>query len=87
MTGHPVGGAGGLEAGIHLHGHAQPDRTTDHEPANVDPVCRLNTCPNKPQKAKIDYALSTLSGLGHERLRWSSSAGARSSPYPPHPLF
>jgi 3-oxoacyl-[acyl-carrier-protein] synthase II len=32
--------------------------------ANVDPACRLNYVPNKPQKAKIDYALSNSFGFG-----------------------
>ena len=30
----------------------------------VDPVCRLNYVPNKPQPAKIDYALSNSFGFG-----------------------
>jgi 3-oxoacyl-[acyl-carrier-protein] synthase II len=64
MTGHLLGGAGGLEAGITImamqHQIAPPTMNLD----NVDPVCRLNYVPNKPQPAKIDYALSNSFGFG-----------------------
>jgi len=64
MTGHLLGGAGGLEAGITilamLHQIAPPTMNLD----NVDPACRLNYVPNKPQAAKIDYALSNSFGFG-----------------------
>ena len=64
MTGHLLGGAGGLEAGITimamLHQTAPPTMNLE----NVDPVCRLNYVPNQPQAAKIDYALSNSFGFG-----------------------
>ena len=64
MTGHLLGGAGGLEAGITImamqHQVAPPTMNLD----NVDPVCRLNYVPNKAQPAKIDYALSNSFGFG-----------------------
>jgi 3-oxoacyl-[acyl-carrier-protein] synthase II len=64
MTGHLLGGAGGLEAGITimamLHQTAPP--TTNI--VELDPECRLNYVPNKPQPAKIDYALSNSFGFG-----------------------
>ncbi|MDE1160843.1 MAG: beta-ketoacyl-ACP synthase II [Acidobacteriaceae bacterium] len=64
MTGHLLGGAGGLEAGITImamqHQTAPPTMNLE----NVDPVCRLNYVPNKPQAAKIDYALSNSFGFG-----------------------
>jgi len=64
MTGHLLGGAGGLEAGITImammHQIAPPTMNLD----NVDPACRLNYVPNKPQPAKIDYALSNSFGFG-----------------------
>ncbi len=64
MTGHLLGGAGGLEAGITimamLNQIAPPTMNLD----NVDPACRLNYVPNKPQSAKIDYALSNSFGFG-----------------------
>ncbi len=64
MTGHLLGGAGGLEAGITImamqHQIAPPTMNLDA----VDPACRLNYVPNTPQPAKIDYALSNSFGFG-----------------------
>jgi 3-oxoacyl-[acyl-carrier-protein] synthase II len=64
MTGHLLGGAGGLEAGITIMAMmnqiAPPTMNLD----NVDPACRLNYVPNKPQPAKIDFALSNSFGFG-----------------------
>ncbi|HLH33481.1 MAG TPA: beta-ketoacyl-ACP synthase II [Alloacidobacterium sp.] len=64
MTGHLLGGAGGLEAGITimalLEQKAPPTTNLD----NPDPECRLNYVPNKPQDAKIDIALSNSFGFG-----------------------
>jgi 3-oxoacyl-[acyl-carrier-protein] synthase II len=64
MTGHLLGGAGGLEAGITIMAmqHQIVPPTMNLE--NVDPACRLNYVPNKPQAAKIDYALSNSFGFG-----------------------
>jgi 3-oxoacyl-[acyl-carrier-protein] synthase II len=64
MTGHLLGGAGGLEAGITimalLDQIAPPTTNLD----SLDPECRLNYVPNKPQKVKIDTALSNSFGFG-----------------------
>ncbi len=64
MTGHLLGGAGGLEAGITimamLHQIAPPTMNI----VELDPDCRLNYVPNQPQPAKIDYALSNSFGFG-----------------------
>jgi len=64
MTGHLLGGAGGLEAGITilamLHQIAPPTMNI----VELDPACRLNYVPNKPQAAKIEYALSNSFGFG-----------------------
>jgi 3-oxoacyl-[acyl-carrier-protein] synthase II len=64
MTGHLLGGAGGLEAGITilslLDQIAPPTSNLD----NVDPECKLNYIANVPKKAKIDYALSNSFGFG-----------------------
>jgi 3-oxoacyl-[acyl-carrier-protein] synthase II len=64
MTGHLLGGAGGLEAGITimamLHQIVPPTMNLE----NVDPACRLNYVPNKPQAARLDYALSNSFGFG-----------------------
>jgi len=78
MTGHLLGGAGGLEAGITilamLNQIAPPTMNLDQ----VDPVCRLNYVPNKPQAAKIDYALSNSFGFGAPTAPSSSAAGRNS---------
>jgi 3-oxoacyl-[acyl-carrier-protein] synthase II len=64
MTGHLLGGAGGLEAGITimamLNQKAPPTMNLD----NQDPECHLNYIPNKPQAVKIDVALSNSFGFG-----------------------
>ena len=64
MTGHLLGGAGGLEAGITIlamqHQIAPPTMNI----VELDPACRLNYVPNKPLSAKIDYALSNSFGFG-----------------------
>jgi 3-oxoacyl-[acyl-carrier-protein] synthase II len=64
MTGHLLGGAGGLEAGISImaiqHQTAPPTINLD----NVDPACHLNYVAHKPQAAKIDYVLSNSFGFG-----------------------
>jgi 3-oxoacyl-[acyl-carrier-protein] synthase II len=60
MTGHLLGGAGGLEAGITVM--AMLEQTMNLQ--ERDPQCRLNYVPNAPQRAKIDYALSNSFGFG-----------------------
>ena len=64
MTGHLLGGAGGLEAGITimamLHQIAPPTMNI----VELDPQCRLNYVPNAPKPARIDYALSNSFGFG-----------------------
>ena len=64
MTGHLLGGAGGLEAGITilalLNQTAPPTANLDHP----DPECVLNYVPNQPQKGTIHIALSNSFGFG-----------------------
>jgi 3-oxoacyl-[acyl-carrier-protein] synthase II len=64
MTGHLLGGAGGLEAGITIlaliNQTAPPTANLD----NVDPECALNYVPNTPQKGPIHIALSNSFGFG-----------------------
>ena len=64
MTGHLLGGAGGLEAGITIMAMLNQIAPPTMNLENVDPACRLNYVPNKPQAAKIDYALSNSFGFG-----------------------
>lgn len=64
MTGHLLGGAGGLEAGITvmaLRDQVAPPTANYEVP---DPDCDLDYIPNAPRKMKIDYALSNSFGFG-----------------------
>jgi len=64
MTGHLLGGAGGLEAGITimaLQRQVVPPTTNLDDP---DPVCDLNYTANQPQTAPLDVALSNSFGFG-----------------------
>lgn len=64
MTGHLLGGAGGLEAGITvlalLEQVAPP--TINYE--NRDPDCDLDYVPNEARRLEFDYALSNSFGFG-----------------------
>ncbi len=64
MTGHLLGGAGGLEAGITVlalqHQMLPPTINLD----NVDPECRLDYVPNKAVPHAFDVALSNSFGFG-----------------------
>ncbi|HZY73326.1 MAG TPA: beta-ketoacyl-ACP synthase II [Edaphobacter sp.] len=64
MTGHLLGGAGGLEAGITILAMLNQTAPPTMNLVEADPECRLNYVPNKPQAAKIDYALSNSFGFG-----------------------
>jgi 3-oxoacyl-[acyl-carrier-protein] synthase II len=64
MTGHLLGGAGGLEAGITVLAMLNQTAPPTTNIVELDPACRLNYVPNKPQAAKIDYALSNSFGFG-----------------------
>jgi 3-oxoacyl-[acyl-carrier-protein] synthase II len=64
MTGHLLGGAGGLEAGITIMAMLEQIAPPTMNIVELDPQCRLNYVPNKPQAAKIDYALSNSFGFG-----------------------
>src|SRR5438309_10703536 len=57
MTGHLLGGAGGLEAGITVLALLEQTAPPTMNLVELDPQCRLNYVPNKPQPVKIDYAL------------------------------
>ena len=64
MTGHLLGGAGGLEAGITILAMLNQMAPPTMNIVELDPACRLNYVPNKPQAANIDYALSNSFGFG-----------------------
>ncbi|MGE0133263.1 MAG: beta-ketoacyl-ACP synthase II [Blastocatellales bacterium] len=64
MTGHLLGGAGGMEAGVTalaVHQQILPP-TINYETA--DPECDLDYVPNEARQAKVRYALSNSFGFG-----------------------
>jgi 3-oxoacyl-[acyl-carrier-protein] synthase II len=64
MTGHLLGGAGGLEAGISvlaLRDQILPPTINYEKP---DPDCDLDYVPNQARKAELRYALSNSFGFG-----------------------
>jgi len=64
MTGHLLGGSGGIEAGITvlaIRDQIAPP-TINHE--NPDPLCDLDYVPNQARPMKIEYALSNSFGFG-----------------------
>ncbi len=64
MTGHLLGGAGGLEAGITalaVHNQMLPPTINYEVP---DPDCDLDYVPNQARAAKVNYALSNSFGFG-----------------------
>jgi 3-oxoacyl-[acyl-carrier-protein] synthase II len=78
MTGHLLGGAGGLEAGISvlaLRDQILPP-TINYE--NPDPACDLDYIPNHARKTAVEYALSNSFGFGGTNAalifrRWDSA--------------
>ncbi len=79
MTGHLLGGAGGLEAGISaltLHHQVIPPTINYEQP---DPACDLDYVPNHARKVELQYALSNSFGFGGTNAallfkRWNGSA-------------
>jgi 3-oxoacyl-[acyl-carrier-protein] synthase II len=64
MTGHLLGGAGGLEGGIcvlALRDQILPPTINQEKP---DPHCDLDYVPNVARKATVEYALSNSFGFG-----------------------
>jgi len=76
MTGHLLGGAGGLEAGISvlaLRDQILPPTINYETP---DPACDLDYIPNHARPASVEYALSNSFGFGGTNAalifkRWS----------------
>ena len=80
MTGHLLGGAGGLEAGIVVQSlkHQVIPPTINYE--FPDPDCDLDYTPNHPRPAQLTYALSNSFGFGGTNAallfrRWPATAG------------
>jgi 3-oxoacyl-[acyl-carrier-protein] synthase II len=64
MTGHLLGGAGGLEAGLTvlaIRDQIAPPTTNHFVP---DPECDLDYVPNHARRLPIEYALSNSFGFG-----------------------
>ena len=64
MTGHLLGGAGGLEAGITIMAIRDQIAPPTMNYETPDPECDLDYTPNKPRPMKIDIALSNSFGFG-----------------------
>ena len=64
MTGHLLGGAGGLEAGISVLALRDQILPPTINQFHADPKCDLDYVPNVARKASVDYALSNSFGFG-----------------------
>ncbi|HKF47280.1 MAG TPA: beta-ketoacyl synthase N-terminal-like domain-containing protein, partial [Terracidiphilus sp.] len=64
MTGHLLGGAGGLEAGITVLALQNQVLPPTINLENVDPECKLDYVPNKAMPHSFDVALSNSFGFG-----------------------
>ena len=64
MTGHLLGGAGGLEAGITVLALRDQIMPPTINLENPDPDCDLDYVPNQSRKAAVEYALSNSFGFG-----------------------
>ena len=64
MTGHLLGGAGGLEAGISVLALRDQKLPPTINYAHPDPACDLDYVPNRSRAADVEYALSNSFGFG-----------------------
>ena len=64
MTGHLLGGAGGLEAGITILALRDQILPPTINLENPDPECDLDYVPNHARKAAVEYAMSNSFGFG-----------------------
>jgi len=77
MTGHLLGGAGGLEAGISVLALRDQSLPPTINQETRDPECDLDYIPNHMRKAGIEHALSNSFGFGGTNAallfkRWAS---------------
>jgi 3-oxoacyl-[acyl-carrier-protein] synthase II len=77
MTGHLLGGAGGLEAGISVLAVRDQILPPTINNENPDPACDIDCVPNQARKAEVRYALSNSFGFGGTNAallfkRWES---------------
>jgi len=76
MTGHLLGGAGGLEAGISVLALRDQILPPTINQETRDPECDLDYIPNHARKVSVEYALSNSFGFGGTNAalifkRWS----------------
>jgi len=64
MTGHLLGGAGGLEAGITVLALRDQEIPPTANLENPDPECDLDYVPNQSRKTDLEYAMSNSFGFG-----------------------
>jgi 3-oxoacyl-[acyl-carrier-protein] synthase II len=64
MTGHLLGGAGGLEAGLTVMAIRDQIAPPTINYETPDPLCDLDYVPNQARPMKIEYALSNSFGFG-----------------------
>ena len=64
MTGHLLGGAGGLEAGISVLALRDQKLPSTINYAHPDPACDLDYVPNRARAVNFEYALSNSFGFG-----------------------
>jgi 3-oxoacyl-[acyl-carrier-protein] synthase II len=64
MTGHLLGGAGGLEAGITVLALCDQKVPPTINLENPDPECDLDYVPNKPRAVQMEFAMSNSFGFG-----------------------
>ncbi len=64
MTGHLLGGAGGLEAGITILALRDQILPPTINLENPDPECDLDYVPNHARKTNVEYAMSNSFGFG-----------------------
>jgi 3-oxoacyl-[acyl-carrier-protein] synthase II len=64
MTGHLLGGAGGLEAGISVLALRDQILPPTINQEHADPACDLDYVPNHARQAEVTYAISNSFGFG-----------------------
>jgi len=87
MTGHLLGGAGGIEAGITVMAIRDQVAPPTMNYENPDPLCDLDYVPNQARPMKIEYALSNSFGFGgtngcliFKRYRPEAEPGPKGTP-------
>jgi 3-oxoacyl-[acyl-carrier-protein] synthase II len=64
MSGHLLGGAGGLEAGVTVLALRDQQIPPTANLENPDPECDLDYVPIRSRRAELEYAMSNSFGFG-----------------------